>query len=177
MLKLESFVGWCNRDSTTNGRILACYGIPGAGKTFIRYLAFIYVAMIQKIIIYYMWYWYYYLHAKSSLVIDHLENEFPGQPIACLYSDYRDQKNQTVLNILGTFIYQFLRSSPNLLQIRDDIILTLKDVRGKKEAIGCCIYCWNAKSNSRKTLQVFHMYSPTPTPTCRTELLGRTQEP
>ena len=42
MLELESFRSWCYGNSTsssdTNNRILACYGIKGAGKTFTRYL-------------------------------------------------------------------------------------------------------------------------------------------
>ena len=39
LLNLESFSTW--RDSTTieeNSRVFCCYGIPGAGKTVIRYL-------------------------------------------------------------------------------------------------------------------------------------------
>ena len=40
LLELESFSKW--RDSQTieeNGRVFCCYGIPGAGKTVIRYEA------------------------------------------------------------------------------------------------------------------------------------------
>ena len=69
----------------------------------------------------------------SSLVIDHIQNEFPGQPIACLYSDYRDQTNQTLRNILGTFIHQFLTGSHSPPEIRDEIISTLNDIRGKRK--------------------------------------------
>ena len=38
LLRLESFIKW--RDSQTiedNGHVFCCYGIPGAGKTVIRY--------------------------------------------------------------------------------------------------------------------------------------------
>ena len=37
LLKLECFHKWCNVKSTSRGgRILCCYGMPGAGKTLIR---------------------------------------------------------------------------------------------------------------------------------------------
>ena len=54
---------------------------------------------------------------NSSLVIDHLRSKSSGQDrtaIAYLYSDYRDQSNQTVLNILGSILKQFLTDAPQL---------------------------------------------------------------
>ena len=53
----------------------------------------------------------------SSLVIDHLRSQSSGQDrtaIAYLYSDYRDQSNQTVLNVLGSLLKQFLTDAPQL---------------------------------------------------------------
>ena len=53
----------------------------------------------------------------SSVVIDHLRSQSSGQDrtaIACLYSDYRDQSNQTVLNILGSLLKQLLTDAPQL---------------------------------------------------------------
>ncbi|RPB22615.1 hypothetical protein L211DRAFT_764114, partial [Terfezia boudieri ATCC MYA-4762] len=84
LLGLESFRKW--RDSNIieeGGHVFCCYGIPGAGKTVI-----------------------------SSVVIDDLYSQFhkvhPNIGIACLYGDYKDEKNQTLVHILGSFLRQFL---------------------------------------------------------------------
>ena len=38
LLKLEPFMEWRNSDTIEeNGHVFCCYGIPGAGKTVIRY--------------------------------------------------------------------------------------------------------------------------------------------
>ncbi|KAF8421792.1 hypothetical protein EV426DRAFT_189114 [Tirmania nivea] len=102
LLELECFHKWC--DLQGSERILCCYAIPGAGKTLI-----------------------------SSLVIDHLCSQVTKQTssrtsVVCLYADYRDQKNQTLIHILGSFIHQFLTSA-SLLHIPDQVIKTLKDVK------------------------------------------------
>ena len=63
---------------------------------------------------------------NSSLVIDHLRFQSSGHDrtaIACLYSDYRDQSNQTVLNILGSLLKQLLTDAP---QLPKDVANTLK---------------------------------------------------
>lgn len=38
LLKLESFSEWRGNTIAENGRAFCCYGIPGAGKTVIRYV-------------------------------------------------------------------------------------------------------------------------------------------
>ncbi|CCX31727.1 Similar to Putative ankyrin repeat protein RBE_0317; acc. no. Q1RJR6 [Pyronema omphalodes CBS 100304] len=65
-LNSETFQNW--RDNSEGVNIFGCYGIPGAGKTFI-----------------------------SSLVIDHLSSRFTGKNvfIACVYCDYQDREQQT----------------------------------------------------------------------------------
>lgn len=45
----------------------------------------------------------------SSVVIDDLRSRSPN--VACLYADYKDQNNQTLNNILGTFLRQFLATT------------------------------------------------------------------
>ncbi|KAF8421814.1 ankyrin repeat-containing domain protein [Tirmania nivea] len=111
LLELESFRKWCDIQSTKgNERILCCYGIPGAGKTLI-----------------------------SSLVIDYLCSQVTGRTthqtsIACLYADYRDRDNQTLVNILGSFLHQFLTSS-SILHIPDQVIKTLKEVKKRNTKV------------------------------------------
>ncbi|KAF8436100.1 hypothetical protein BGX38DRAFT_1262515, partial [Terfezia claveryi] len=81
LLSSKSFCNW--RDSNTIPvedciRIFCCFGIPGAGKTVI-----------------------------SSVVIDELYSQFHEYPtigIACLYADYKDQNNQILVHILGSFL-------------------------------------------------------------------------
>ncbi|RPB22653.1 hypothetical protein L211DRAFT_788395, partial [Terfezia boudieri ATCC MYA-4762] len=104
LLGLESFCKW--RDSNTTpvekgGRVFSCYGIPGAGKTVI-----------------------------SSVVIDNIYSQnkvYSNIGIACLYADYKDQSNQTLAHILGSFLRQFLTTAseciPDALFEKLDVIL------------------------------------------------------
>ena len=50
----------------------------------------------------------------SSLVVDHLSSQLSTKPrlvpVVYLYSDYRDQSNLTLVNILGTLLHQILTS-------------------------------------------------------------------
>ena len=42
LLNLESFIEWQNTNTNTieeSGHVFCCYGIPGAGKTVLRYVA------------------------------------------------------------------------------------------------------------------------------------------
>ena len=82
------FIHWRDGTKTTP---LCCYGVPGAGKTVI-----------------------------SSIVIDHLESKFPqsdGIGIAYVYCDYRDQEEQTVVNIVGSILIQLLLQISNPLRL------------------------------------------------------------
>ena len=67
----------------------------------------------------------------SSVVIDDLYSRFytadPNIGIACLYADYKDQKNQTLVHILGCFLHQFLTTVQN--PIPDEVIEKLDDIR------------------------------------------------
>ncbi|RPB18295.1 hypothetical protein L211DRAFT_124964 [Terfezia boudieri ATCC MYA-4762] len=88
LLSSESFCNW--RDSNTIPiedciRVFCCFGIPGAGKTVI-----------------------------SSVVIDELYSQihkYPRIGIACLYADYKDQNNQILVHILGSFLRQLLTTA------------------------------------------------------------------
>ena len=66
-------------------------------------------------------------------MIDNLRSKVTGQPtcatsIVCLYADYRDWNNQTLVHILGCFLYQLLTGA-NMLQIPGQVIETLKEVK------------------------------------------------
>ncbi|RPB18347.1 hypothetical protein L211DRAFT_763531, partial [Terfezia boudieri ATCC MYA-4762] len=86
LLGLESFRKWRDSNITEEGgHVFCCYGIPGAGKTVI-----------------------------SSVVIDELYSQFHKYPkigIACLYADYKDQNNQILVHILGSFLRQLLTTA------------------------------------------------------------------
>ena len=74
----------------------------------------------------------------SSVAIDNLYFQFYKHPnigIACLYADYKDQTNQTVVHILGSFLRQLLTTVPQ--PISDDVIQKLDDIRlgGRKVEI------------------------------------------
>ncbi|CCX34027.1 Similar to Ankyrin repeat domain-containing protein 50; acc. no. Q9ULJ7 [Pyronema omphalodes CBS 100304] len=81
-LDSETFRKW--RDNSEEVNIFVCYGIPGAGKTII-----------------------------SSLVIDHLSSSFANKNvfIAVVYCDYRDQKQQTAVNMMGGLLKQAITAS------------------------------------------------------------------
>ncbi|KAF8436098.1 hypothetical protein BGX38DRAFT_1285442, partial [Terfezia claveryi] len=112
LLSSESFCNW--RDSNTIPvedciRVFCCLGIPGAGKTVI-----------------------------SSVVIDELYSQFyeyPSIGIACLYADYKDQNNQILVHILGSFLRQLLTTVQET--IPKELIETLVNIKhqGRKVAM------------------------------------------
>ena len=62
-------------------------------------------------------------------MIDHLCSQVTEQTsIVCLYADYRDWNNQTLVHILGSFLHQLLTGA-GLLHIPDQVIGTLKEVK------------------------------------------------
>ena len=69
----------------------------------------------------------------SSVVIDDIYSQLNNDPnntgIACLYADYKDQSNQTLVHILGTFLRQFLNTAEE--PILDEVIQRLHDIRNK----------------------------------------------
>ena len=54
--------------------------------------------------------------------------------IACLYADYKDQNNQTLVSILGCFLYQFLTSSR--APIPDEVIQKLHNIQQQRRKLG-----------------------------------------
>ena len=125
LLEREAFCKW--RDSDTiedNTRVFCCYGIPGAGKTVIWYEPNILMRRITNV----------YFH--SSVAIENLYSQLPKYPdigIACLYADHKDQTNQTLTHILGSFLHQFLTTAPRE-PIPNEVVQTLENIwyRGGK---------------------------------------------
>ena len=74
----------------------------------------------------------------SSLVIDHLFSHVTKQTsktsIVCLYADYRDWNNQTLVHILGSFLHQFLTDA-GLLHIPDEVIEKLKEIKKRNTKV------------------------------------------
>ena len=124
LLKLESFSKWRDSDVLDeDGYVFCCYGIPGAGKTVIRYCAkhFYYRGHISNIL-------------YSSVVIDDLRSRCPDIGVACLYADYKDQANQTLYHILGTFLRQLLTTAQE--PIPDEIIEKLRSIQREGGRVG-----------------------------------------
>ncbi|KAF2185462.1 purine and uridine phosphorylase [Zopfia rhizophila CBS 207.26] len=86
LLSDPKFLNWSSK--IAESQILCCYGDAGAGKTIL-----------------------------SSLVIDKLQ-DFVAQEskigLGYIYCDYRDQKEQTIENILGAVLKQLLEALPEI---------------------------------------------------------------
>jgi len=70
--------------------------------------------------------------ASSSVVIDDLITQHGEANVAYLYCDYRDQKSQTVVNILGSVLRQFLTTAS---YVPDTIITTLESIKKKGQRV------------------------------------------
>ena len=110
---------WRNRNTIEeNGHVFCCYGKPGAGKTVIRYGAKCSIIPIPI------------TNVHSSVVIDDLRSQFPDIGVAYLYADYKDQANQTMVNILGTFLHQLLITAREYIPNGDEVIRKFKSIDG-----------------------------------------------
>ena len=72
----------------------------------------------------------------SSVVIDDIYSQlinYPDTGIAFLYADYKDQSNQTLVHILGSFLRQFLNTAKE--PILDEVIQKLHDIRDKGKKV------------------------------------------
>lgn len=58
-------------------------------------------------------------------MIDNLHSQCPDIGVACLYADYRDQANQTLVRILGTFLHQLLTTARESIPYEDEVIVRL----------------------------------------------------
>ena len=70
----------------------------------------------------------------SSVVIDYLYSKFHQHStigIACLYADYKDQDNQTLVNILGSFVHQLLTTTTEPIPAEE--INQLQDIESRRE--------------------------------------------
>ena len=70
----------------------------------------------------------------SSVVIDHLKTQFCTKGIAFLYADYKDQTNQTLGHILGSFLRQLLTTA--IEPIPDQIIQKLHHIQRQGGKLG-----------------------------------------
>ena len=72
---------------------------------------------------------------NSSAVIDDLRSLRAGNiGVACLYADYKDQTDQTLVHILGSFLHQFLTTTRE--PIPDEIVDTLQDIQRQRAKFG-----------------------------------------
>ena len=88
LLGTDEFATW----SAGRGRLMWCYGIPGAGKTVL-----------------------------SSLIIEHLiqrTSQEKGAAVAYMYCNYNDTEEQTVAQLLSCLAYQILQQQP--YSLKDD---------------------------------------------------------
>ena len=68
------------------------------------------------------------------MVIDDLRSQCPNIGVACLYADYKDQTNQTLVHILGSFLHQFLTTACE--PIPDEVIKKLQDIQRQRGKVG-----------------------------------------
>ena len=78
-------------------------------------------------------------HIYSSVAIDDLYSQLGKYSnsnigIACLYADYKDQSNQTLVHILGSFLHQLLTNA--LPPIPDEVMQKLQDIRSQGRKLG-----------------------------------------
>ena len=66
-------------------------------------------------------------------MIDHLISQYGERQVAYIYCDYQDQKNQTVIHILGSFLKQFL--SNTIYAVPETVISGLEDIQKKGKKI------------------------------------------
>ena len=79
---------------------------------------------------------YHYL-SNSSIVIDDLcSHSYPHLNIgvACMYADYKDQNNQTLVHILGSLLHQFLTTAQQ--PIPDEVVKKLQGIRNQVKKVG-----------------------------------------
>ena len=70
-------------------------------------------------------------------MIDNLNSRFHSNlqiGVAFLYADYKDQTNQTLGNILGSFLHQLLTTAR--MPIPDEVIQKLEDIRYRRGKVG-----------------------------------------
>ena len=67
-------------------------------------------------------------------MIDDLRSQCPDIGVACLYADYKDQANQTLAHILGTFLRQLLTTAQE--PIPDEVIQKLRDMQHQGGGVG-----------------------------------------
>ena len=79
------------------------------------------------------------IHANSlysSTAIDDLYShsyKYSNVGVACLYADYNDQRNQTLVHILGSFLCQFLTNAQE--SIPDEVIQKLHNIRKQRRGV------------------------------------------
>ncbi|CCX10850.1 Similar to Inversin; acc. no. Q9Y283 [Pyronema omphalodes CBS 100304] len=105
-LQKPEFQHWRDRLRTSDGQgnssVLACSGIPGAGKSII-----------------------------CSLVIDELTSRFAHAEdcicVAHIYYDYREEQNQTHLNIITAILKQVIDALNSSSSVPEDVTILLRE--------------------------------------------------
>ncbi|KAI5815845.1 hypothetical protein BZA77DRAFT_293757 [Pyronema omphalodes] len=105
------FQKWRDNESDDGSicSILACSGIPGAGKSVV-----------------------------CSIVFSHLETKFASEElvcVACLYCDYQEEKKQTPANMIGVLLNQVIATLNKARLLPSDIISTLKERLNEQKSL------------------------------------------
>ncbi|KAI5779969.1 hypothetical protein DFH27DRAFT_584918 [Peziza echinospora] len=111
LLNTPEFVKWFAGDkidmSNARGRILCCYGMPGAGKTVL-----------------------------ASYIIDHITEYVSSQESYCIayvYCDYRDAENLTPLNVICSLLQQLLSQLPAFSsQLEEELVVLCEELKKRK---------------------------------------------
>jgi hypothetical protein len=76
--------------------------------------------------------------SRSSLVFDHLDTKFSSEEracVACLYCDYRDDKNQTPVNMIGVLLKQVIATLNESGFLPGDTISALRKHLNKQKSV------------------------------------------
>ena len=123
LLQHPRFIQWADYSNKDADRMLCCYGMPGAGKTIIRY------GQVKS------WIYFLLMLPLSSVVIDNLVAQHGRENVAYMYCDYRDQTNQTVVNILGNLLKQLLITAAFVPEVITTMLEPLKK-EGRRVEVG-----------------------------------------
>ncbi|KAI5816529.1 hypothetical protein BZA77DRAFT_246561, partial [Pyronema omphalodes] len=116
-LQVPAFQRWSDSESDDEdiSSILACSGVPGAGKSVI-----------------------------CSLIVDHLEETFSyntGVCVACLYCDYQNDDIQTPVNMIGVLLKEVIAKLNHSGSLSHDTIDKLKQHVNRKKNVSLAEGC------------------------------------
>jgi hypothetical protein len=92
-------------------------------------------------------------------VLDHLDTKFSSEEracVACLYCDYRDDKNQTPVNMIGVLLKQVIARLNKSGLLPPDTISTLREHLNEQKSVDLGVAC-RLLGETAKQLRKFYV--------------------